>query len=202
MSLRFLQDARVWSLFWSFQIRCPLRLVVLRKDSTRVRSLSARAALGRHQQAPSGQLREANGSASDTPVVEPVLTVRQPWASAIFCAGKDVENRPRRTHYRGRLWIHASIHTSRTEADEWAAVHRLWIPPEPLLRGVILGSVDLVDCVEDSSSNWALDGYHHRVLRSPRVLHRPLPHRGRLSFVWRRAPQGKTSRARRDRRSS
>lgn len=29
------------------------------------------------------------------------LSVRQPWASAIVFAGKDVENRSLRTHYRG-----------------------------------------------------------------------------------------------------
>jgi hypothetical protein len=34
-----------------------------------------------------------------------VLTVRQPWASAIIFAGKDVENRSWAASYRGRLLI-------------------------------------------------------------------------------------------------
>ena len=36
------------------------------------------------------------------------LTVRQPWAYAIFHLGQDVENRTWQTHYRGRLSIHVA----------------------------------------------------------------------------------------------
>src|SRR5947208_12632585 len=88
--------------------------------------------------------------------MEPVLTIRQPWASATFQAGKDVENRPRPTHYRGRLWIHAGEHRARDQADRWAARHQLWLPEEPLPRGLILGCVQLVDCIDDSDSPWAI----------------------------------------------
>ena len=133
--------------------------------------------------------------------MEPVLTVRQPWASAIFRAGKTVENRSRRTHYRGRLWIHASIFTGRDEADRWAAEHDLWLPGEPLPRGVILGSVELVDCIDDSDSPWALSDSYHWLLCSPLLLVRPVPHTGRLGFSWRRPPRGQLRRARRHRQS-
>ena len=87
---------------------------------------------------------------------EPVLTIRQPWASAIFLAGKDVENRGWTTDYRGRLWIHAGRFKSRDEPDRWAKRHRLWVPEEPLPRGVILGSVELVEIVANADSAWAL----------------------------------------------
>ncbi len=33
----------------------------------------------------------------------------QPWATAIAFAGKDVENRPLRTHYRGPVAIHGLV---------------------------------------------------------------------------------------------
>jgi len=84
--------------------------------------------------------------------MEPVLTVRQPMASAIFLAGKDVENRTWRRHHRGRLWIHAAKQGKRLD---WSDAKRrsLWLPGEPLPRGVTLGSVELVDCVEDSLSD-------------------------------------------------
>jgi hypothetical protein len=36
-----------------------------------------------------------------------VLSVRQPWAFAIAEGFKPIENRGRRTHYRGPVWIHA-----------------------------------------------------------------------------------------------
>jgi hypothetical protein len=108
--------------------------------------------------------------------VEPVLTVRQPRASAAFVAGKDVENRKTRTHYRGRLWIHAGLHPSRREPDRWAERNGIWLPEEPLPRGVIVGCVELVDCVEDSDSPWALpDRYMQaaRLLRQRNVSERP-----------------------------
>src|SRR5580693_6930652 len=37
------------------------------------------------------------------------LTVRNPWAWAIVHAGKRIENRSRRTHFRGRFYIHAGV---------------------------------------------------------------------------------------------
>ena len=37
------------------------------------------------------------------------LTVRQPWAWAIVHAGKRIENRTRRTNFRGRFYIHAGL---------------------------------------------------------------------------------------------
>lgn len=87
---------------------------------------------------------------------EPVLTVRQPWASAIFHAGKDVENRSWSTDYRGRLWIHSGLATGWAGPDAWADAHGLWVPEEPLPRGVILGSVQLVGVVRNADSPWAL----------------------------------------------
>jgi hypothetical protein len=133
--------------------------------------------------------------------VEPILTIRQPWASATFHAGKSVENRRRRTHYRGRLWIHAGTFSRREQADQWAADHDLWLPEEPLPRGVILGSVELVDCINDSDSAWALPDHYHWLLRSPMQLVRPVPHSGSLGFSWQRPPRGELGRPRRHRKS-
>jgi ASCH domain len=134
--------------------------------------------------------------------VEPVLTIRQPWASAIFVAGKNVENRTWRTHYRGRLWIHAARHASRREQDRWTDEHGLWVPQEPLPRGAIIGAVELVDCVEDSESPWALAGHYHWLLCKPMLLERPVPRAGELGLRWIRPPRGGLKRVRRSRRSS
>jgi hypothetical protein len=102
----------------------------------------------------------------------------------MFQAGKDVENRPWSTMYRGRLWIHAGAKTARAKHDRWAAAHGLWVPEEPLPRGVILGSVDLVDVVHDSESPWALRGQNHWILRRPMVLGRPIDWTGRLGMTY------------------
>jgi hypothetical protein len=133
---------------------------------------------------------------------EPLLTVRQPWASAIFYAGKDVENRTWSTGYRGRLWIHAGAATTRAEPDAWAEAHGHWAPEEPLPRGVILGNVELVEVVRDADSLWALPEHYHWVLRQPMLLVRPVERTGSLGLRFIRPPQGQLRRrAARGRRS-
>jgi hypothetical protein len=58
----------------------------------------------------------------------------------------------------------------------------LSLPEEPLPRGVILGSVELVDCIDDAESAWALRGSFHWVMRRPKLLARPVAHTGNLGF--------------------
>jgi len=45
------------------------------------------------------------------------LTIRQPWAWAIFHAGKDIENRDWPTRLRGRIAIHAAKGMTRDEYE-------------------------------------------------------------------------------------
>jgi len=90
-----------------------------------------------------------------------VLTVRQPWATAIVRMGKDVENRTRSLGpYRGPVAIHAAVHEpgrrgQRTLFGDDLEVERdrsglllrsprlAW--PYRLPLGVVIGIVDLVD---------------------------------------------------------
>jgi hypothetical protein len=46
------------------------------------------------------------------------ISIRQPWAYAILHLGKDVENRPMRTHYGGQILIQASLKVEEDEARE------------------------------------------------------------------------------------
>lgn len=110
--------------------------------------------------------------------MEPIISLRQPWASAVFVAGKDVENRSWWTEYRGRLWIHASLRPSPTPNGT------LRVALECLPRGVILGSVELIDIVENARSRWSVDGSFHWLLGSPCPLATPIPHRGRPGLSW------------------
>ncbi len=119
------------------------------------------------------------------------LTLWQPWASWVFEAGKDVENREWSTGYRGPLAIHAGQGLDRFLAwrpSSWpSALQRLIetgrIDPRQIRsrfwpRGVVLGTVDLIDCVRDHPSAWAVPGQWHWVLQNPRPLPRPVPARG------------------------
>jgi len=80
------------------------------------------------------------------------LSIRQPWAYAILHLGKDVEDRPRRTHYRGRILIQAALRVEREEAL------KLKLDPDELPTGAIVGSVEIVDCIRNSKSKWADHG--------------------------------------------
>lgn len=79
------------------------------------------------------------------------LTIDALWAWAILAGHKQVENRTWTTSFRGRLAIHAGKNASR-DGDALRLFDRLDITPpshEVLadLRGRILGTVELVDCV-------------------------------------------------------
>lgn len=119
------------------------------------------------------------------------LSIRQPWAWLILHGGKDIENRTWRTSLRGRILIHASQGMT---VDEWedgvhfaqqARAGRGYPPvtmpgPKQIVRGGIVGSVEIVDCVTASDSPWYM-GSVGFVLRGPRPL--PfVPLKGRLGI--------------------
>ena len=99
------------------------------------------------------------------------LTVHQPWAWAIIQGGKDVENRVRPTHYRGRLVIHAA--KKMIQADYMEACRDLekrgFRPPtaDTIALGGIIGIVDLVDV--KSPSRW-FGGKYRWVLANPKPV--------------------------------
>lgn len=102
------------------------------------------------------------------------LSIIQPWASAIAFAGKDIENRSWRTHYRGPVAIHASAKCwtemlqnpwrvkqggEKRPIIEWINKGRKRVGLElesedNILCSHIIAIGMLVDCVEKSSSPW------------------------------------------------
>lgn len=91
-----------------------------------------------------------------------VLTVRQPWAQLIAVGAKDVENRNWHTNVRGRIAIHSSAAYRRADIEDACELMRRWIPrfsdrifkreAENYPTGVILATVEIVDCVTHSDS--------------------------------------------------
>jgi hypothetical protein len=81
-----------------------------------------------------------------------VLTVRQPWASAIIYAGNDVENRTWPTRYRGLLYIHAGM---ALEPDDVLPLGT------PVHRSAIIGHVthtgSRVSAAGGRQRSWRLD---------------------------------------------
>jgi len=123
-----------------------------------------------------------------------VLTVRQPYASLLVSGIKDVENRSRRTNYRGTVLIHAgekvhdvvSFLKTRHEftVEEIAMMTQMNEVDENDLFGCIVGSVEIVDCVQDSTSEWAARGQWHWICRNAKVFAQPIRNvKGRLG-LW------------------
>ncbi len=49
----------------------------------------------------------------------PALSVHQPWAWLIVAGFKHIENRSRRTHYRGPVLIHAGLNRRLIRPEVW-----------------------------------------------------------------------------------
>lgn len=133
-------------------------------------------------------------------MIHRALTVRQPWASCFFLpvGPKDVENRskpPPKGMVGQRLWIHAGLTLQRDAIDECVEFGLDLPPGNPCdgrwIRGAIIGSVLLVDCVELHTSRWRIterDGRRYRfawVVSDARLLAKPVPCKGSISLGWR-----------------
>ena len=72
---------------------------------------------------------------------------------------------------------------------EWAleeiktVAPRAKVPPyDEMVRGAIVGLVDIIECKEYTKSKWQVSGHYGFVLANPRVLREPIHCNGRLSF--------------------
>lgn len=102
------------------------------------------------------------------------LSIRQPWAWLIIHGGKDIENRSWLTKFRGPLLVHASKGMTQKEyvfAAEFAKSIGVTVPPAAeLQRGGVIGSVEVIDSVEQHTSPWYMPGNKAMVLRDARPL--------------------------------
>lgn len=119
-----------------------------------------------------------------------VLSVRQPYASLLVSGEKDVENRSRRTNYRGTVLIHASqkMHDVVKHFRDWPESAKEEIEtlkkilavadvvesfPDTLMSSIV-GSVDIVDCVQNHPSEWAAEGQWHWVCANAKKFKNPI----------------------------
>ncbi|WP_081722068.1 ASCH domain-containing protein [Geminisphaera colitermitum] len=104
------------------------------------------------------------------------LSIRQPWSFLIVHGFKDVENRTRRTNYRGPVLIHSGLnpYPIHIEDEEFigSALGRPYpqdLSEEHAPLGGIVGVAEIVDCVTSHPSPW-FDGPFGYVLRNARPL--------------------------------
>ncbi|CAJ4326476.1 gp69 [Burkholderia pseudomallei] len=117
------------------------------------------------------------------------LSIQQPWAWLIAHADeyedpKRIENRDWATKYRGPLLIHASKTFDRSGYESVLDMRpdlESVIPPAGAMeRGGVVGCVEVIDCVDRSTSPW-FRGSFGLILRHARPM--PfVPYRGRLNL--------------------
>ena len=114
------------------------------------------------------------------------LTVRQPWAWLLF-NGKPVENRDWYSGYRGELAIHAGKGMTLAEYEDavgfvYNIAPKILIPsPEKLIRGAVIGTVLMVDCVQSHESPF-FQGEYGFVFEHQSLLAEPVSAKGALGF--------------------
>lgn len=107
---------------------------------------------------------------------------------------KDIENRdwaiPSWFKLPQRIYVHVGKREDNSLEAIWDLTCRkiglpMWTVLQmqsPLLgRGVIIGEVDIVDCVTESKSPW-FTGKYGFILRNPTAYQKPIPCKGRLGF--------------------
>lgn len=116
------------------------------------------------------------------------LSIRQPWAELIVQGRKTIELRTWQTSYRGRIAIHAS----QTVREEACIAYGL--DPARVVRGALVGAVELVDILTLDEAAWeALRDQHLSLsdfpgpmfgwrLEAPQRLPQPIPIRGRMNL--------------------
>ncbi|MCL4208004.1 MAG: DEAD/DEAH box helicase family protein, partial [Pirellulaceae bacterium] len=104
------------------------------------------------------------------------LSIRQPWAEQVLRGEKPIEYRSKPTKVRGRIYIYASL--GRYDASEERQMEdEVGFPIDDLPRGLVVGTVEIVDCTGS-------DGEYEWQLGNPERLPEPLPPQEQPQPVW------------------
>lgn len=110
------------------------------------------------------------------------LTIKQPWATLIAHGIKDIENRTWKTNFRGRILIHVSGSQGKSFkvnlTDEQSIATTKILARECMFGnlpfGAVIGSVEIVNCLQDHPSIWAEKGVWNWVLDNPILFKHPI----------------------------
>jgi hypothetical protein len=125
-----------------------------------------------------------------------VLTVRQPYATAILTGQKKIETRKKPTKERGTIAIHAGLHYDKSKSDLRVRYNIGSVGLDycaEFVYGGIIGFVDIVDCVplasltglsrQEMALGDYVDSVYGYILENPRFLKTPIYNvRGQLGF--------------------
>ena len=114
------------------------------------------------------------------------LSVMQPWAHCIVFKGKNVENRPRKTHLRGTVAIHASMKKDQERFDILKDEYKIKLKMDEVAFGAVIGFADIVDVINrrqvtGKTRKWFVGDYGY-VLSNFVALKKPVAAKGALGF--------------------
>jgi len=101
------------------------------------------------------------------------ISIKQPFVHRIFNGKKKVEFRSVKTHKRGKVYVYASM--SKSCSDECKGRDEVF---DKMPRGVLVGTVDVVDCVKYGHRDY---GYK---LKNPKKLKKPIKPKKKPQPVW------------------
>ena len=132
------------------------------------------------------------------------FSIKQPWASLIAHGIKDIKNRTWRTHFRGKIYIHASAKQAGSydkllndiQKNDFKVMYDSITLRKQHHFSAIIGEVEIIDCVINHPSVWAEptattpDGkeivekpIYNWVLANPVLYEKPILNvKGKLSF--------------------
>lgn len=129
------------------------------------------------------------------------LTIKAVYAELIACDLKDVENRSKRWPSTLPLPCTIELHAGKKDGREQGHELEDILTPEqldqltPKIRaaldrsrltyGAVIGRIEIVGCVQDSSSAWALPEMYHWIIGEVERYPEPIPYRGQLG-LWER----------------
>lgn len=117
------------------------------------------------------------------------LSVRPPWWFCILSMGMDMDNRDWYTPFRGRVLLHVSKwwNDDQVQDDLGDALYilersqpDLEVKPQidlmsmQIAGGFIIGSVEIIDCIQSSKSPW-FQGKYGLQLANPITFSKPIP---------------------------
>ncbi|WP_298858850.1 ASCH domain-containing protein [uncultured Gimesia sp.] len=94
----------------------------------------------------------------------PALGIRQPWAELILRGIKTIELRSSQTRIRGPIYIYASKKLAKTPHAEKAA-EKAGLNVEELPRGVLIGTVEIVDSFPVNQKHAVAAGVPAQILK-------------------------------------
>jgi hypothetical protein len=97
------------------------------------------------------------------PPIVRAISIKQPFVEKILRGTKRYEYRNVKTTIRERVYLYASL-TPRKDKEAWRGMDKL---PSQLAKGLIVGSVEIVDCRPHSVYGYAYKFANPKRLRTP-----------------------------------